>query len=123
MQFWIVNESEILFGYGGGNMKSKWTSNSPKEFVVGDIICNRAKQDFLRLVLYVDDIALWVTGFVHCALTEGMERHPIFPIYFSEIENDEPLLRLGNLNDYLNFVPNIQEEIKTEINNIENYYT
>ena len=108
---------------GGGNMKSKWTSNSPKEFVVGDIICNRAKQDFLRLVLYVDDIALWVIGFVHCALTEGMERHPIFPIYFSEIENDEPLLRLGNLNDYLNFVPNIQEEIKTEINNIENYYT
>ena len=54
-------------------MKSKWTSNNPKEFVVGDIICNRAKQDFLRLVLYVDDIALWVTGFVHCALTEGME--------------------------------------------------
>ena len=42
---------------------------------------------------------------------------------FSEIENDEPLLRLGNLNDYLNFIPNIQEEIKTEINNIENYYT
>lgn len=104
-------------------MKSKWTSDNPNEFVVGDIICYKAKQDFLRLVLYVDDVALWVTGFVHCALTESMEQHPIFPIYFSEIEHDEPLLRLGNINDYSAFIPKVQEEIKATINKIENYYT
>ena len=103
-------------------MKSNWTSDNPKEFVVGDIICYRAKQDFLRLVLYVDDVALWVTGFVHCALTESMEQHPIFPIYFSKIEYDEPLLRLGNLNDYSNFIPKVQEEINVAISKIENYY-
>ena len=102
---------------------ANWTNNNPKEFVVGDIICNKENQDFLRLVLYVDDVAMWVTGLVHCALTEYMEQHPIFPMYFDEIENDEPLLRLGNLNDYLNFIQIVQEEIKSSIEQIEGYYS
>ena len=93
--------------------KSRWTSDNPREFNVGDIICNKKLQDFLRLVVYVDDNALWCTGLVHCALTENCENHPIFPMYFDEIENEtyEPLLRLGNLKDYSDYIDDVHMEV------------
>ena len=104
-------------------MGSDWISKNPKDFRAGDIICNSKDQSFLRLVLYVDDVAIWAVGLVHCALTVNMDKHPIFPIYFKEIEDGyvDPLLRLGNLNDYSSFVDNIQGEVKDYINTIEGY--
>ena len=89
------------------NNKSRWTSRNTKEF---------------KKVLAVSDKALWVSGFVHCALTENENLHPIFPIYFEELEDVYgPLLRLGNLKDYQDFVDNkdIQEEIREYINKTE----
>jgi len=103
--------------------KSRWTSCNIKEFVAGDIICNKEKQEFLRLVVYVDDTALWCVGLVHCSLTENCNPHPIFPIYFDEIEQGvwEPLLKLGNLNDYSNYINDVHDEVLNAINNIEGY--
>ena len=104
------------------NNKSRWTSRNPKEFKKGDIICDAADQSFLRIVLAVSDKALWVSGFVHCALTENGNLHPIFPMYFDELDNAYgPLLRLGNLKDYQGFVDNedIQKEIRGYINETE----
>ena len=103
--------------------KSRWTSHDPKEFVTGDIICNRKLQDFLRLVVYVDDVALWCVGLVLCSLTENNETHPLFPMYFDEIEKGcwEPLLRLGNLNDYSNYISNVHDEVLKIIETIEGY--
>jgi hypothetical protein len=97
--------------------KSRWISDNPKDFVAGDIICNKAKQDFLRLVVYSDDNAIWVTGLVHCALTKNNEIHPIFPMYFDEIERGiyEPLLRLGNLKDYSNFINDVHMEVLNKV--------
>lgn len=93
--------------------KSRWISDNPRDFNIGDIICYKHKQDFLRLVVYVEDNALWVTGLVHCALTENCESHPIFPMYFDEIENGycEPLLRLGNLKNYSNYINDVRMEV------------
>lgn len=103
---------------------SRWTSIKPREFVAGDIICNKEKQDYLRLIVHVDDMAIWVTGLVHCSLTENDEKHPIYPIYFTEIENEgyEPLLKLGNLKDYSLFIENIQKEVSMGKNSIDGYY-
>jgi len=95
---------------------TKWTSDNPKEFKAGDIICNMWHQNFKRLVLYVTDDALWVIGLVHCALTEGEDKHPIYPIYFSELEYIEPLLRLGNLTDFSDFMVRVQSEVENLIN-------
>ena len=93
--------------------KSRWISDNPRDFNAGDIICNKALQDFLRLIVYADDNAIWVTGLVHCSLTENCENHPIFPMYFDEIERGvyEPLLRLGNLEDYSNFISDVHMEV------------
>ena len=91
--------------------KSRWICDNPKDFIRGDIICDRPKQNNLKLVLRVDNEAIWVTGLVHCAFTENYEKHPIFPIYFDELYAYEPLLKLGNLKDYSNFIDNIQKEL------------
>lgn len=93
---------------------SRWISHNPKEFVTGDIICDRELQDNLRLVLYTDDKAIWVTGLVHCAFTENKEKHPVYPMYFEEINEGiwPELTRLGNLKDYSEFIPRVQNEIK-----------
>lgn len=101
--------------------KSRWTSDNPKEFVAGDIICNKELQDFLRLVVYVDDTALWCVGLVHCSLTENDEIHPIFPMYFDEIEQGswEQLLRIGNIKDYSNYINDVHEEVTNMIKNIK----
>lgn len=101
--------------------KSRWISYDPKEFVAGDIICNKELQDFIRLVVYVDDVALWCVGLVHCALSENCNPHPLFPMYFDEIEKGvwEPLLRIGNLNDYSNYINSVQNEILASIKNIK----
>lgn len=95
--------------------KNKWTSTNPKEFKIGDIICNKNNQSFLRLVLGISDEALWVSGLIHCALTPNEDVHPIYPIFFDEVGED--LLRLGNLKDFQRFVDdeNIQKEIKRDI--------
>lgn len=37
---------------------SRWISHNPKEFVTGDIICDRELQDNLRLVVYTDNKAI-----------------------------------------------------------------
>ena len=104
-------------------MDSRWMSTDPKEFTVGDIICNREKQDFLRLVVYKDEIALWCVGMVLCAFSENNNEHPVFPVYFDQIKEYEDLLRLGNLNDYAGFIDNVKKEIIRNIDNIEDYYT
>lgn len=95
--------------------KNKWTSTNPKEFKIGDIICNKNNQSFLRLVLGISDEALWVSGLILCALTSNEDIHPIYPIFFDEVGED--LLRLGNLKDFQRFVDdeNIQKEIKRDI--------
>ena len=105
------------------NNASRWINHNPREFVAGDIICDRDLQTNLRLVLYTDDAAIWVTGFVHCAFTENNDEHPIYPMYFNEIDEGiwPKLTKLGNLNDYLAFIPRVQDEIKTNIESIENY--
>lgn len=94
--------------------KSRWISENPKEFKKGDIICYAKDQSFLRIVLAITNEALWVSGFVHCALTENTDTHPIFPIYFDDLDLDEPLFRLGNLKDFQKFIDDekVQEEIQ-----------
>ena len=103
-------------------MNSRWISHNPKEFKVGDIICNTSTQSFLRLVVYIDDIAIWCVGLVHCSFTENNKSHPLFPIYFNEIENsEEQLTKLGNLNDYAGFIKDIQNEVVDKIKKIDGY--
>ena len=103
-------------------MKSRWTSDNVKDFKVGDIICEKTDQSFKRLIVYVDDVAIWVTGLVHCALTENNDKHPIYPIYIDNHDETEFLLRLGNLNDFLSFVDRIQDEVKENIENMKDEY-
>lgn len=97
--------------------KSSWVSTDWKTFGPGDIICNEDKQDFTRLIVFKDDIAIYCVGLTHCALTEQNERHPIFPIYFNEIEKMEELLgdrllKLGSLSDYGRFIQRVDGEAK-----------
>lgn len=105
-------------------MKSRWISSNPKEFVPGDIICNRDKQNFLRMVVYKDDVALWCVGFIHCAFTENNDNHPIFPIYFDEINAGiwQELIRLGNISDYNSYISRIEGEVIHAIKRIEGYF-
>ena len=95
--------------------QSRWTSKNYREFKPGDIICNAKDQSFLRIVVKVEEDTLWCAGFVHAALTENMDKQPVFPIPFTEIEWNaeqcgETLLRLGNLDDYKAFIERVQDE-------------
>lgn len=93
---------------------SRWMSTDYKNFKAGDIICDKEKQSFLRLIVKADDKAIWCVGLVHAALTENNDKHPIYPIYFDEIEKGEwgELLRLGNLDDYKEYIERVQDECK-----------
>lgn len=98
-------------------MASSWTSTDWKAFEPGDIICNKKKQDFKRLIVYKDDIALYCIGFAHCALTADAETHPIFPMYFEHLERwkeltGEELMKLGNLKNYSDFISQVKEEVQ-----------
>lgn len=103
--------------------KSRWINNNPKEFVPGDIVCNKEKQDFLRLIVHVDNVAIWCVGLIHCSLSENCSPHPIFPMYFDEIEKGvwEPILKLGNLTDYSNYIDAVNSEVLNMIESVENY--
>ena len=91
---------------------SRWISKDYKTFDVGDIICNTEKQDFLRLIVRKDEDALWFVGFVHAALTENNEKHPVTPMRFVDIEDGlwDNMTRLGNLKDYMEYIDRIQDE-------------
>lgn len=102
-------------------MNRTWIDSNPREFNVGDIICDK-DQSFLRLIIYKDNIALQCIGLVHCAFTENCDKHPIFPIYFNEIGICGELLKLGNLSDFSSFITKVREEVICTINNIEGYY-
>ena len=98
-------------------VKSRWINRNPKEFKKGDIICYAKDQSCLRIVLAITNEALWVSGLILCALTENADVHPISPIYFEELDIDEPLLKLGNLKDFQAFIDN--ENIQKEINKLK----
>lgn len=76
----------------------------------------RETQEFLRLVVHIDDTVIWVVGLVHITLIQNQNHklHPIFPIYFEDIESgkENELLRLGNLKDFSNYVDACKEEVK-----------
>lgn len=101
--------------------KNNWLSSDLTQIKKGDIICNKKDQDFLRLVIYVDEVAIWCIGLVHCAFAESEKEKPIFPMYFDEIEDSiwVPILRLGNLENYAQYIADIEPTIKEAINNID----
>lgn len=102
-------------------MNSRWVTDDPKKFVEGDIICDRKQQRTLSLVVKVTDEAIWTTGLVLCSLTENNEEHPLFPLYFEEMEKGyvDPMIRLGNLKDYMQFITDVQGEIEEAISTIK----
>lgn len=91
--------------------KSRWMSHDCDTFRPGDIICRSGDQDFLRLVIKVDEDVIWCAGLVHAAFTEQADAHPVFPIYKNEIEDVwGGLTKLGNLDDYKEYVERVQDE-------------
>ena len=94
--------------------KSRWISTDWKSFEVGDIICDAGKQSFLRLVVYKDEEEIWVAGFVHAALTENNDVHPVVPMKYTELEKGlwGELLKLGNLKDYTEYIDRVKSEIE-----------
>lgn len=94
--------------------KSRWSSTDYKSFKAGDIICYKEKQAHLQLIIKVDEKAIWCAGLVHAALTENNDKHPVYPIYFDEIEKGgwDEFLRLGNLDDYKEYIERVQDECK-----------
>lgn len=81
---------------------------------MGDIICDADKQGFLRLVVYKDKEEIWCTGFVHTALTENNDVHPVFPMRYTELEEGVwgKLLKLGNLKNYTEYINRVKPEIE-----------
>lgn len=96
--------------------KSRWTSDDYRDFGPGDIICNKDRQDSLRLVIKVDESSIWCTGLVHAAFTEANDTHPVYPMSFREIEEGvwDKLLRLGNLDDYKEYIARVEKECTYE---------
>lgn len=101
------------------------TSTNPKDFVSGDIIVNGKDQSNKRLVVYADNVAIWVTELVQCALTNGIEKdHPIYPMYFNEMQVWEPFTRIGNIRDFDMFIESVgRKEVLHYIGTMGDSYT
>lgn len=78
------------------------------EFKKGDIICNKGNQNFLRVVVHVEENTIWCMGLVLMGLRRNKTHPSAFPICLDD--PDEEILCLGNLEDFTRLVDEYEME-------------
>lgn len=101
---------------------NRWHTNDYTKFVAGDIIYDYSNQRDVRLVVRVDDVAIWTTGLILIALNENVKKHPVTPMYPEDFKYVE-MRRLGNLKNFSELVERLQLEIFEDLISREGYYS